>query len=134
MLVRAACGGVVGICTPRHVRQVTPVSATVDAETRIVCQAVVTCAAARLVAEGVVAAGDEAVVELVAGGGVACAVAHEDLGAAHGRLCDAPVSRYRCRGWVGRVVARGCDRENARMMVAKGLLSDDVADLCGSSI
>ena len=94
MLVGATCVVVIWIRTPSHIRQETSVSATVYTKTRIIRHTIVACAAACLVAECIVAARDEAAVKLVAGGGVACAVAHEDVGA-HGRVPNGSVLRCR---------------------------------------
>jgi len=113
MLVRATNVFIIWIRTASHVRQKTSISATVDAKTRIICHAIVACPTACLVAECIVAAGDEAAVKLVAGGRVACAVAYEDVGVAHGCMLDAPLQR------MVRVVAGGCERWKTRTIAIR---------------
>jgi hypothetical protein len=95
MLIRATCVVITWIRTASHIRQKTSVSATVYAKAGVICHAIVARAAACLVAEGIVAARNETAVELVASRRVACAVAYEDVGVAHGRLPDTLVSRCR---------------------------------------
>ena len=86
MLVGTGRVFVVRVAAPGHVSQRAPVSGTVLAPAGAVGQAVVARSAARLMAECIVAAGDEAPVEFLPRRRVAGAVTDVDIRVAHGAV------------------------------------------------
>jgi hypothetical protein len=74
---------IVGVRTPSHVGQPGSIAGAVDAKAGIVGEAIISGTAARLMPKGIVAAWDEAAIQLFPGRGIASAIANEYARVAH---------------------------------------------------